>query len=180
MIALTGTTIERKTTISRMKLSPSTKAKTIGVYCVPHLEEVDVVGRHPGDQNLGRRSSTLSIGGTISSRSTLDRVECRLSRPAPPSAAPRAAPPVCPRSLVTGAGPNSGCRPPSVAAASRVCSWSIPAWTAGSSSGPSITISTGEIETGRELGRQHRCTPPSTRGRPAATIARRDPASSRE
>ena len=32
MIALAGTTIERNTTISRMKLSPSTKMKMIGVY----------------------------------------------------------------------------------------------------------------------------------------------------
>ena len=34
MIAFTGTTIDRNTSSSRMKLSPSTTEKTIGVYSV--------------------------------------------------------------------------------------------------------------------------------------------------
>ena len=39
-IALTGTTSERNTTVSRMNESASTSARTIGLYCVRDVEEV--------------------------------------------------------------------------------------------------------------------------------------------
>ena len=49
--------MERKAIVSRMKLSPSTKAKTIGSQLADQIEVVDVLGRLTGHEHacLGAR-----------------------------------------------------------------------------------------------------------------------------